>query len=318
MEYRYLGSTGVQVSELCLGTMTFGKEADETASKDIMGHAFDLGINFFDTACVYNLGKTEEIVGRWMGTKRQDIILASKVHFPMGETLNRRGSSRRNILFEVECSLKRLQTDYLDVLYLHHWDEHTELAQSLGAVNTLIAQGKVLYCAVSNFAAWQVMKAIAVAREEHLAPVIAMQPMYNLLKRQVEVELLPLAAHEGLAVIPYNALAAGMLTGKYLHGQTGRLHEIDMYQRRYEKEQYIDVTKRFIAYASRRAKTPAALAAAWVMSHPNVTSALLGARSVAQFKETLGCLDIRLTPEERAEITALSIDPPGATDRESS
>ncbi len=317
MEYRYLGSTGVQVSELCLGTMTFGKEADETASRDIMSHAFDLGINFFDTACVYNLGKTEEMVGRWMGAKRQEIILASKVHFPMGETLNRRGSSRRNILFEVECSLKRLQTDYLDVLYLHHWDEHTDLAQSLNAVNTLVEQGKVLYCAVSNFAAWQVMKAIAVAREQHLAPVVAMQPMYNLLKRQVEVELLPLAAHEGLAVIPYKALAAGMLTGKYLHGQTGRLHEIDMYQRRYEKEQYIDVTKRFITYASRRAKTPAALAAAWVMSHPNVTSALIGARSLAQFKETLGCLDLRLSPDERAEITAISIDPPGATDRES-
>lgn len=316
MEYQFLGQTGVQVPEICLGTMTFGKEADETVARDIMGHAFDRGINFFDTACVYNLGKTEEILGRWMGAKRQEIILASKVYFPMGEALNRRGASRRNILFEVERSLKRLQTDYLDILYLHHWDEQTDLAQSLGAVNTLIEQGKVLYCAVSNFAAWQVMKAIAVAREYRFAPVIAIQPMYNLLKRQVEVELIPLAAHENLAVIPYNALAAGMLTGKYLRGQSGRLEEADIYKRRYEKEQYLDVTKRFIAYALKKGKAPAALAAAWVMSHPNVTSMLIGARSLTQFKETLGCLELRLTPEERAEITALSIDPPSATDRE--
>lgn len=316
MEYVYLGKTGVRVSELCLGTMTFGKEADEETARAIMDHAFGIGINFFDTAVVYNLGKTEEIVGRWMGKKRRDIILASKVFFPMGEGLNDRGTSRRNLLFEVDRSLQRLGTDYLDILYLHHWDENTAIEDSLRALNTLIEHGKVLYWAVSNFAAWQIMKALSVAELQRLAPAVAVQPMYNLVKRQVEVEILPLAAHEGLAVIPYNALAAGLLSGKYLRGESGRLEQVDMYAKRYGHPQYLEVTKRFVAYARERGASPAALAMAWVMGHPAVTSTLIGARDLAQFKDTLGCFELRLNPRERAQITAFSIDPPDATDRE--
>lgn len=317
MEYVRLGNTGLQVSELCLGTMTFGNEADEETSRQIMAESLDRGINFFDTAHNYNKGATEQIVGRWInGPQRQEIILASKIFFPFGGGRNDEGISRRNIILSVERSLKQLQTSYLDILYLHHWDAHTSIAQSLAAVHTLIEQGKVLYAAVSNFAAWQVMKAISVAELKNLHPIVCMQPMYSLVKRQVEVELLPLAQHEGLAVVPYNALGAGLLTGKYLQGQSGRLEEAEMYRQRYANETYAEITKCFVAHAKERGQSPAALALAWVQSNPVVTSTLFGARNLEQFRDTLGCLDIRLSSEERAAITALSADPPDATDRE--
>ena len=316
MEYVYFGKAGIQVSELCLGTMTFGNEADEAMSRHIMDTALDRGINFFDAAHNYNKGLTEEIVGRWIGPHRHEIILTSKVFFPCGGGMNDQGVSRRNLVFSVEKSLKRLQTDYIDLLYLHHWDRHTDIEQTLAAVNTLVEQGKVLYCGVSNYAAWQAMKAISVSERRGYPPIVCMQPMYNLVKRQVEVELLPLAEYAGLAVVPYNAMGAGLLTGKYLDGETGRLKESEMYKVRYDDARYIEVTRRFVAYAKKKGLSPAALATSWVMSHPMVTSTLFGARNLEQFNDTLTCLDIRLGPEERDAVTALSIDPPLPTDRE--
>ena len=317
MEYVRLGRTGLLVSELSLGTMTFGNESDEETSRAIMDHALEQGFNLFDGAHNYNRGATEEIVGRWIGPHRGEIILTSKVFFPAGGGRNDEGLSYRNLIRSVETSLKRLQTDYIDILYLHHWDEHTAIEQSLAALDTLVAQGKVLYCGVSNFAAWQTMKAIAVAEARGYPPIVCMQPMYSLVKRQAEVELLPLAAHEGLAVLPYNVMGAGLLTGKYLDaGGTGRLTEAEMYRQRYDNAQYVEVTRRFVAHAKERSVSPAALAVAWVMSHPGVCSPNIGARSVVQLKDTLACLDHRLDATARGEITALSLDPPLATDRE--
>lgn len=316
MNYRYLGDTGLRVSEICLGTMTFGNEADESTSRAIMDRAIETGINFFDAAHNYNKGVTEEIVGRWLGTRRREIILTSKVYFPAGGGMNDQGLSRRNIVQSVERSLKRLQTDYLDLLYLHHWDDHAHIEHALTALDDLVRSGKVMSCGVSNFAAWQTMKAISVSELKRLARISVMQPMYSLVKRQVEVELLPLAEHERLAVVPYNAIGAGLLTGKYLTGGAGRLTEVEMYRQRYENDGYVEVTRRFVDYAKARGNSPAALAVAWVKAHPLVTSVLVGARSVAQLDDTLTCLDFDLSPGERAEITALSIDPPLATDRE--
>ncbi len=316
MEYVRFGKTGLLVSEVCLGTMTFGNEADETMSQAIMDRALELGINFFDSAHNYNKGETERIVGRWMGSHRHEIILTSKVFFPAGGGRNDQGLSRRNILMAVEESLRRLQTDYIDILYLHHWDEHADIEQSLSAVDDLVRQGKVIYCGVSNFAAWQTMKAIATADRRNYPPIVCMQPMYSLLKRQAEVELFPLAAHEGLAVCPYNAIAAGVLTGKYLEGGKGRITETEMYRQRYANPQYVTITRRFVRYARKKGLSPAALAAAWVMTHPIVTSTILGARTLEQFNDTLACLDIRLTARQRMEITRLSVEPPLATDRE--
>ena len=317
MKYNRLGTTGVQVSEICLGTMTFGNESDEETSRALMTEAFDRGINLFDSAHNYNKGLTEEIVGRWIGPHRNEIILTSKVFFPSDGGRNDQGISRRNLLAAVEKSLWRLQTDRIDLLYLHHWDEHVHIEESLRALNTLIEQGKVIYAGLSNFAAWQMMKAVDTAQMRNFAPVSCIQPMYSLVKRQAEVEILPMAAYEKLAVVPYNALGAGLLTGKYLTGGTGRLEEAEMYKQRYADRRYEEVTRRFVDYAAQKGVTPAPLAVAWVMSRPEVTSTLVGARTLEQFRETLNCLEIRLSAEERADITALSIDPPHATDRES-
>lgn len=317
MNYVRLGTTGLEISQICLGTMTFGNEADESVSRTLMNDAFDRGINFFDSAHNYNKGVTEEILGRWIGPHRDELLLTTKVFFPFGGGRNDQGLSRRNIIASVERSLKRLQTDRIEILYLHHWDENTALEESLRAVNTLVEQGKVLYLGISNFAAWQVATAIGITRLKNLAPVVCIQPMYSLVKRQAEVELLPLADHEGLAVFPYNAIGAGLLTGKYLRGESGRLHEAEMYRQRYENPQYVEVTRRFVEYASKQKVSPAALAVAWVMAHPAVTAPIVGARNLEQFRDTLQCLDMQLSEEERAAITALSIDPPSATDRES-
>ncbi len=317
MEYTRLGTTGLEISKVCLGTMTFGNEADETTSRAIMEAAFERGVNFFDCAHNYNKGLTEEIVGRWIGPHRDELLLTSKVFFPFGGGRNDQGLSRRNIIASVERTLKRLQTDRLEILYLHHWDENVSLDESLRAANTLIEQGKVLYLGISNFAAWQVAEATGLARLKNYAPVICIQPMYSLVKRQAEVELLPLAAYEKLAVFPYNVIGAGLLTGKYLRGESGRLHEAEMYRQRYDDPRYVEVTKRFVAWAEQKGVSPAALAAAWVMSHPTVTAPIIGARTVEQWNDTLQCLDMPLDAKERAEITALSIDPPSATDRES-
>ncbi|MBI2424848.1 MAG: aldo/keto reductase [Candidatus Hydrogenedentes bacterium] len=316
MEYVPLGKTGLQVSELCFGTMTFGNEADEKTSQALFERALETGINFFDSAHNYNKGATEEILGRIMGAHRDRIILTSKVYFPSGGGRNDERLSRRNILRSVEKSLARMKTEYIDIVYLHHWDDTTDIAQAMGALNTLIESGKVHYAGVSNFSAWQTMAANRTARERGYHPLVCCQPMYSLVKRQAEVEILPMAAYEGLAVVPYNALGAGLLTGKYLEGQTGRLTETEMYRQRYDNPQYVETTRRFVAHAHERGVSPAALAVAWVMSHPAIAAPIAGARTVDQFNNTLACLELRLSPEERAAITALSVDPPLATDRE--
>ncbi|HQM50586.1 MAG TPA: aldo/keto reductase [Candidatus Hydrogenedentes bacterium] len=315
MEYIGFGSTGIRVSPVCLGTMTFGKEADETASLELMDRAFELGVNFFDTANIYNKGVTEQIVGRWLKSHRSAVVLASKAHFATGEGPNDRGSSRRHLLMEIDKILSRLQTDWLDILYLHHWDPRTPIEETLSALTALVDAGKVHYCGVSNFSAWQVMKAVGVSQRKGFAPIACVQPMYNLVKRQAEVEILPMALSEGLAVCPYNPLAAGLLTGKYRRGEKGRLDENPMYKVRYGNPVYAEIADRFVAYAREMGHSPAALAVAWVMAHPAVTSVIIGARNAAQLQDTLGCLDITLSPAAWSEISGLSSEPPLATDR---
>ena len=316
MEYTVLARTGVRVSRLCLGTMTFGNEADEAESIRIMDAALDAGINFFDTADVYNGGRTEEIAGRWLAGRRDEVVVASKLHFPTGKGLNERGSSRLHIRRGVEASLRRLNTDHLDILYLHHWDEHTDIEESLYAVESLIREGKVLYSGVSNFSAWQTMKALAEVREHRWAPLAVIQPQYSLLKRIAEVEILPMAKSEGLAVCPYSPIGAGMLTGKYLRNESGRITVHPMYQERYKNSQYAEVAERFVAHAAERGDDPAALAVAWVMSHPAVTAPIIGARNTEQLASALPSVDIRLSESEREAICALGVEPPLATDRE--
>lgn len=318
MEYKLLGNTGVKVSALCFGTMSFGGDADERTSAAMFNRCREVGINFFDCADVYAGGRSEEILGRLIADCRDEVIITSKVSGSTGPDINARGASRRHIRAAVEASLKRLNTDYIDIYFLHHFDNNTPLEETIRALDDLVRAGKILYPAASNFAAWQVAKALGVSAREGRARFECIQPMYSLVKRQAEVELYPLAQSENLGVVPYSPLGAGLLTGKYgvtRRPDSGRLVENQMYQTRYGDALYYDVAERFASFARERNLEPASLAVAWVASHPAVTAPIIGARNLDQLAGSLKSLEIELTPELRAEISALSPEPPPATDR---
>jgi aryl-alcohol dehydrogenase-like predicted oxidoreductase len=318
MRFRYLGPTGVKVSCLSLGTMSFGGDADEGTAAALFAAAREAGINFLDTADVYNGGRSEEILGRLLRGCRDEVVLATKAYFPTGTDPNARGSSRYHLVRAVEASLRRLGTDRIDVYYLHRFDDQTAIAESLRALDDLVHQGKILYPACSNFAAWQVAHALGVAAQGGLAPLVALQPMYNLLKRQVESEILPMAQALGVAVVPYSPTAGGLLTGKYRGGvrpEGARLATNQMYQTRYAETAYWAAADRFTGLAGELGHAPATLAVAWTLAHPAVTSVLLGARSVAQLGDSLKAADLVLDEETRARVSALTPEPPPATDR---
>ncbi len=318
MEYRFLGRTGVRVSSLCLGTMSFGNEADDKTSAELFHRAREGGINVFDTANVYSRGESERILGRLVAGCRDEVVIATKAYFPTSEDRNARGLSRYHLVRAVEASLERLGTERIDIFYLHRFDECTDLEETLRAVDDLVRAGKILYPAVSNFAAWQTTKALGVAARRGFAPVVAIQPMYNLVKRQAEVELLPMAASEGVGVFPYSPLGAGLLTGKYgkdKRPDAGRLVDNATYGERYGVTNDYAVAESFTALAAELGLHPVTLAIAWVRSHPAVTAPLLGARNVAQLEPALAAADVELDAETRARVSALSPEPPPATDR---
>jgi len=318
MEYRFLGRTGVKVSALCFGTMSFGEEADETASAQLFRCCRESGINFFDCADVYAGGRSEEILGRLIKDCRREVVITSKVYFSTGRDTNAMGASRRHIRYSIEGSLRRLGTDRIDVYFIHRFDDTTPLEETLRALDDFVCQGKILYSGASNFAAWQVEKALGISAREGLAAFACLQPMYNLAKRQAEAEILPMARAEGLAVLPYSPLGGGLLTGKYGLGKRpaeGRLVSHKIYATRYGDDLNYEIADRFGAFARSRGYDPASLAVAWVGSHPAVTAPIIGARNVEQLRSSIASVDIPMTPELRAEISALSPGPPPATDR---
>lgn len=318
MDYEFLGGTGLRVSKLAFGTMTFGKEADEATSAALFGRARDAGLNVFDCADVYAGGKSEEILGRLVKSCRDEVVVTTKAYFPTSKDVNARGSSRFHLVRAVEASLRRLDTDRIDLFFLHRFDDVTRLDETLRAVEDLIRQGKVLYLGVSNFSAWQTMKALGVAEREGLNRLVCLQPMYNLVKRQAEVEILPMAASERLGVFTYSPLAGGLLSGKYGVGRRpdlGRLTENAMYQTRYGDEAYYQAAERFSALAESYGLTPAALAVAWVARHPAVTAPLVGARNLEQLDGVLKAAEVSLSDEQYAQVSALWPAPPPATDR---
>jgi aryl-alcohol dehydrogenase-like predicted oxidoreductase len=319
MEYRLLSDTGIQVSALCLGTMTFGREADRRESAAIFGRCRDAGLNFFDCADVYSNGEAERILGELIAGCRDELVITTKVAGKMGGDINARGLSRRHIREAVEASLRRLKTDRIDLYILHRFDEQTPLEETLRALDDLVRQGKILYTGASNFTAWQAMKALGISAREGLSAFKCLQPMYNLVKRQAEVEILPMALAEGIGVIVYNPLGGGLLTGKYTQADGAeagrRLDANAMYKSRYSEAWMHDTAGRFAAFARAEGFTPAALALAWAAHHPAVTAPILGARNVAQIDEALRAADIRMTPELYDRISALSPAPPSATDR---
>ena len=318
MEYRFLGDTGVKVSALCMGTMTFGREADKAESAAIFNRCRDAGVNFFDCANAYNKGLSEEMLGEFMGGCRDDLIITSKVYNSMGPDLNNRGLSRRHIMSAIEASLKRLKTDRIDLYFLHHFDDGTPIEESLRDLEDLITQGKVIYTGVSNFSAWQIMKAIGISQREGWSRFKCIQPMYNLVKRQAEVEILPMALSEDIGVVCYNPLGAGLLSGKYIGTQAAgpaRLSQDEMYKSRYREPWMHDSAKQFYEFAEENGYHPVSLAVAWVLYHPAITAAIIGARSVAQLEDSLKAVEVSMTPEFYERVSALSPKPAPADDR---
>ena len=318
MEYKSLGSTGVMVSPLCFGTMSFGGDADESTSAEMYKECRDTGINFFDCANVYAGGRSEEILGKLMHNHRDEVVITSKVYFPTGPDVNARGSTRRNLMNAVEASLKRLNTECIDVYFLHRFDDNTPLEETLRALDDLVSQGKILYPAASNFAAWQVSKALGISANHGWAKIACLQPMYNLVKRTAEIEILPMAKAENIGVIPYSPLGGGLLTGKYgvdRKPASGRLVGNQMYQTRYGDAWVYEVAEAFANFAKEQGYSPVALAVAWVGGNPGVTAPIIGARNVDQLNGSLGALNINMTPDLWAQISALSPEPPPATDR---
>jgi aryl-alcohol dehydrogenase-like predicted oxidoreductase len=313
-----LGRTGVKVSRLALGAMPFGGDATEQTAIEMWKAARDAGVNFLDTADVYSNGVSEQICGRLIKDCRHQVVLASKAYFPMGSDPNARGTSRYHLVRAVEATLQRLKTDRIDIFYLHRFDDVTALDETLRAVEDLIRQGKILYPACSNFSAWQTAHALGMQRAANWAPLVAIQPMYNLVKRQAEVEILPMAESLGVGVVTYSPTGGGLLTGKYgsaARPTTGRLVDNKMYGTRYSEAAMYKTAEAFAALARSRGLAPATLATAWVLAHRSVTSVLLGARDVAQLKETLAAAAVSLDAETYAAISALSAAPAPATDR---
>lgn len=318
MDYRTLGKTGIQVSSLCFGTMSFGGIADEDVSLAMFRRCREVGINFFDCANVYNDGRAEEILGKAIADCRNEVVLTSKVYGAMDRGINDRGLSRRHMMLAVEDSLRRMKTDRIELYFVHGFDSLTSMEETLRTMDDLQQQGKILYPAVSNWAAWQIAKALGISARESISRFECIQPMYNLAKRQAEVEILPLAESERVGVISYSPLGGGLLSGKYganKKPEHGRLIDQDNYSKRYADNIYYETAERFTQYASEQNIHPASLAVAWTMSHPAVTAPIIGARNLEQLEPSLAALKVDMTPERRKEISALSITPPPATDR---
>ncbi|MCC4307879.1 aldo/keto reductase [Alcanivorax marinus] len=296
MEYKYLGRSGLKVSALCLGTMQFGGATDTATSKAIISAAGEAGVNFIDTADVYNAGESEKIVGAAISSRRDDWVLATKVGNPMGERPNRSGMSRKWIREGVHASLKRLGTDYIDILYMHKADFAAPLEEMVLAFADLIREGKVLYFAVSNFKAWRLTETVRIAREAGIAPPVASQPLYNIVNREAEVEHFPAARHLGVGTVCYSPLARGILTGKYRPGETpdagtraGR-GDPRMLEAEWRPES-LDIAWKLAEYARASGRIPSHLAQQWVMRNAFVTSTLVGPRTLEQWKDGLAAMD---------------------------
>jgi aryl-alcohol dehydrogenase-like predicted oxidoreductase len=316
MNYRPLGRTGLQVSPLCFGTMAFGGDADAAEAARMYRAGRDAGINFFDTADQYNAGKSEEILGELIRGHRDDLVIATKCFNPTGGDVNARGANRRHVRRAVEASLKRLGTDRVDVLFLHHYDVHAPLEEHMRSLEDVVRSGKVLYPALSNYSAWQTQAALGYQQRNGWAPLQVIQPMYSLVKRQAEVELLPMAQANGVGVVAYSPAGGGLLSGRYLQaGATGRHTTNKMYKARYSDEWMHETAAKFVAFCKERGWHPMSAAVAWVGAHPAITAPIIGARNLDQLRASLDSVKIGMTPEVRSQIAAFSRTPPPATDR---
>jgi aryl-alcohol dehydrogenase-like predicted oxidoreductase len=314
MRHHSLGSSGVQVSELCLGTMMFGGATPEAESIHIIHRALDDGINFIDTANIYAKGESERIVGKAIRDRRDRVVLATKVKVAVGDRPNDTGSSRYHILREVEQSLRRLGLDHIDLYYLHQYDWQTPLEESLRALDDLVRHGKVRYIACSNFYAYQVCEGLWIADRRILERFACIQPLYNIVNRDAEVELFPMCQAHGVGVVAYSPLARGVLTGKYRAGEKPpegsraargdtRIHQTEL------REGSFHVASDLARLAQQKGVALSQFAVAWVLANPIVTSAIIGPRTLEQYEDYLQALNCRITPDDEAVVDRLV--PPG-------
>ena len=315
MEYVNLGSTGVKVSRLCLGTMSYGSTTwrkwvlEEEGSRPFIRRALELGINFFDTADMYSFGRSEEILGRALkdfSAARDSVVIATKVFSPMSDLPNDRGLSRKHIFHSVERSLKRLGSDYIDLYQMHRWDSQTPIEETLMAFHDLIKAGKILHYGASTMAAWQFAKIIYAADRLGFTRPVSMQPYYNMLYREEEREMLPLCRAEGIAVMPYSPIARGFVTGerrKEDFGDTLRAKTDDYMKKLYYKEQDYKVVARLTEIAAKRDLPNVQVALSWVLHQQGITSPIIGVTKLEQLDQLVGSLDVKL---DAGELHALS------------
>ncbi|WP_310634056.1 MULTISPECIES: aldo/keto reductase [unclassified Paraburkholderia] len=316
MDYRNLGRSGLKVSPLCLGAMMFGGETDEATSVRIIDKAFDQGINFIDTADVYHAGRSEEIVGRAIAARRDDWVVATKFGFPAGPAQgpNQQGQSRKWIFQTVEASLKRLGTDYIDVLYFHRALPDLPLEEGVRAVADLIRQGKVRYFGLSNFRGWRIAEVVRLADQLGIDRPVASEPLYNIVDRTAEVEQLPAAAHYGLGVVPYSPLARGVLTGKYaVDTPPPADSRVGRGDRRIQQTEWrpesLHIAQQIAKHAAERGTNSIAFALAWVLNNRCVSSAIAGPRTEAHWDSYMAALDFKLNADDERFIDSLV--PPG-------
>jgi aryl-alcohol dehydrogenase-like predicted oxidoreductase len=316
MEYRTLGSTGTIVSAQCLGAMTFGNESDETTAHEQLDLFVERGGNFVDTADVYTRGRSEEIVGRWLAARpelRDQIVIATKGRFPMGEGPNDAGLSRTHLGRALDASLRRLGVDVIDLYQAHAWDPLTPIEETLGVFADAVRAGKIRYAGVSNFVGWQLQKAALLA--DDAAPIVTLQPQYNLLVRDIELEIVDVCCNEGIGILPWSPLAGGWLTGKYARDEVpsgaSRLGEnpdrgMEAYGPRNAQERTWRVIDAVATIAEGRGVSMSQVALAWVADRPAVTSVIVGARTIAQLGDNLGAADLHLSPEETQKLSEVS------------
>jgi aryl-alcohol dehydrogenase-like predicted oxidoreductase len=317
MDYRSLGRTGVKVSPLCFGCMYFGPHTSPEEAYKLVDRSIDAGINFFDTANVYSRGRSEEITGEAfkLNGKRRNIVLATKVHGGMADDdPNMSGNGRRHIIEQCETSLRRLQTDYIDLYQIHRPQSDIPIDETLRALDDLIRSGKVRYIGTSTYAAWQVVESLWVSKELGLNRFVCEQPPYNILDRRIESELLPALRTYGFGVIPWSPLAGGRLTGKYRRGQplppNTRFGDIPQERQSAEMSaQVLDAIEALIPLGEAKGVTLTQFALAWVVQQPGITSPIIGPRNMAQLEENLKALDVKITDDDRKKVDA--IVPPG-------
>jgi aryl-alcohol dehydrogenase-like predicted oxidoreductase len=319
MEYRQLGRSGLRLSELILGTMTFGGsgefkavgETDVEGARRQIEMALDAGVNVIDTADVYSDGAAEEIVGQALsGGLRDKVLLATKARFPMGPGPNDAGLSRHHLITACEASLRRLQTDHIDLYQVHEWDGQTPLEETLSALEHLVQSGKVRYVGCSNFAGWQVMKALGIARERGTAPFASQQVYLSLQERSAEYEIVPSAIDQGLGLLIWSPLAGGLLSGKYRRGQPpppGSRHASEWNEPPvYDEDRLYDTIEVLVQIAEDHGVSAAQVALAWLLARPGITSVIVGARTDEQLADNLAAADLELSPEEHARLEEVS------------